>query len=91
MLNPSKNPGSSVEVVVSTMFVTDVDANVVVVVSRADAIVEEADGIKAARVGDVLSRAVLIVVVTSEATEEAIEPKVRVSNRKAMAHCDFHR
>ena len=73
------------------MFVTDVDANVVVVVSRAEAIVEEADGIKAARVGDVLSRAVLIVVVTSEATEEAIEPKVRVSNRKAIAHCDFHR
>ena len=73
------------------MLVTDVDAIVVVVVSRADAIVEEADGIKAARVGDVLSRAVLIVVVTSEATEEAIEPKVRVSNRKAMAHCDFHR
>ena len=73
------------------MLVTDVDANVVVVVSRADAIVEEADGIKAARVGDVLSRAVLIVVVTSEATEEAIEPKVRVSNRKAIAHCDFHR
>ena len=73
------------------MLVTDVDAIVVVVVSRADAIVEEADGIKAARVGDVLSRAVLIVVVTSEATEEAIEPKVLVSNRKAMAHCDFHR
>ena len=71
------------------MFVTDVGANIVVVVSRADAI-EEAAGIKAARVGDVASSDVLIVVVTSEATEEAIEPKVRVSNRKAMAHCDFH-
>ena len=83
VVNPVKYSGWSVVVVVSSMFITDVD---VVVVSRAGATEEEVDGNKAARVGDVVSRAVLIVVVTSEATEEAIEPKVRVSNRKAISY-----
>ena len=40
-------------------------------------------------VGDVESGAKLVVVV--DATEETIEPKVRVSNRKAMVYCDLHR
>ena len=75
-------------VVVSNIFATDVDtvdkitgAKVVVAVSKVN---------NAVRVGDVESGAKLVVVVASDATEETIEPKVRVSNRKAIVYCDLH-
>ena len=89
VLTSLKNPGSSVVVVVSNIFATDVD--MVDIITGAKVVVAVSKVNNAVKVGDVESGVRVVVVVASDATEEIIEPKVRVSNRKAIVYCDLHR
>ena len=103
----SKNPRASVVVAVSNIEAASVVVVVdnttggkvivdVVVVSEGEVIVEEADVNRAARIGVVAAkvdlRSLEVASVVVVAKEAAIEPKVRVSNKKDIkTYFDLHR